>query len=151
MSAVRTVEKALRDHGCSGSRGTWTCPAHEDRSPSLAVKAGDDGRALVHCHAGCQTADVLAVLGLQVRDLFDGSPPADWRPAPKPAHGLTWAPPKPHRGRIGLPTWDDAFWSQPEETIDAHFAGLDAQPGTPTDGELRAFLADLEARERRLG
>jgi len=31
------------------------CPAHDDREPSLSLDEGDDGRALVHCHAGCQT------------------------------------------------------------------------------------------------
>jgi len=61
----------------SGESG-WTarCPAHDDDSPSLSVSEGDDGRALVNCHAGCTNEDVVAALGLELSDLFpnDGSP-----------------------------------------------------------------------------
>ena len=55
-----------------GSHPKWNakCPAHEDRSPSLSIKALDDGRVLVHCHAGCSAHDVMAALGLSLRDLF---------------------------------------------------------------------------------
>jgi 5S rRNA maturation endonuclease (ribonuclease M5) len=38
------------------------CPAHDDRNPSLSLKDADDGRVLVHCHAGCDQARVLAAL-----------------------------------------------------------------------------------------
>lgn len=48
------------------------CPAHEDRQPSLSVSEGDDGRALLRCHAGCGTVDILAAAGLEWRDLFPG-------------------------------------------------------------------------------
>jgi hypothetical protein len=46
------------------------CPAHEDRTPSLSITEGADGRILLHCWAGCKTADVLAALGLGWSDLF---------------------------------------------------------------------------------
>ena len=36
------------------------CPAHEDRSPSLAIKDCGDGRILLHDFAGCETEDVLS-------------------------------------------------------------------------------------------
>jgi len=45
------------------------CPAHEDRSPSLAVARGRKG-AVVHCHAGCRIEDVLSAISLSVGDLF---------------------------------------------------------------------------------
>ncbi len=48
----------------------WQCPAHEDRRPSLSVNQGDRG-AVLHCHAGCRTEEVLAALELEVSDLFD--------------------------------------------------------------------------------
>lgn len=48
------------------------CPAHEDGVASLSIGRGDDGRALLTCHAGCKTDDVLAAMGLTVTDLFDG-------------------------------------------------------------------------------
>lgn len=124
MTPLETLEKALREHGCKGGRGSWTCPAHEDRSPSLSARSGADGRALVHCFAGCETAEVLAALGLTARELFDGPRPTGWIPPPTPPRWFEWAPPKPTRAKIGLPTWDDVFWTQPDEIIDAHFARL---------------------------
>ena len=47
-----------------------TCPAHDDRNPSLHVSEGPDGRVLLKCHAGCETADVLAADGRDWGDLF---------------------------------------------------------------------------------
>lgn len=44
------------------------CPAHEDRSPSLSVALCDDGRILVHCHAGCAAHEVFDAVGLQIQD-----------------------------------------------------------------------------------
>jgi hypothetical protein len=49
---------------------TCRCPAHEDRSPSLSVSEGIDGRVLIYCHAGCEAARVIRVLNLQWADLF---------------------------------------------------------------------------------
>jgi len=46
------------------------CPAHDDRSPSLAIKDGDDGRVLVHCFAGCETEEVLSAIGLTFADVM---------------------------------------------------------------------------------
>jgi putative DNA primase/helicase len=46
------------------------CPAHDDRTSSLSVGVGEDGRLLVHCHAQCSVDDVLGKLGLTTRDLF---------------------------------------------------------------------------------
>ena len=52
--------------------GRWTakCPAHDDRSPSLGVRDGDDGRILVYCFAGCGIAAILGATGLTINDLF---------------------------------------------------------------------------------
>lgn len=52
------------------------CPAHPDNNPSLEVKDKGD-RIGVHCYAGCQTDDVVAELGMELRDLFDGEPTKD--------------------------------------------------------------------------
>ena len=72
---VDLVLDALRDHGHepkrSGKGWSCRCPAHEDRNPSLSVNAGDDGRALIRCHAGCTVEAVCAAIGLQPSDLFD--------------------------------------------------------------------------------
>lgn len=46
------------------------CPSHQDKSPSLSIRAGDDGRILLHCFAGCSALDVMQAVGLTLADLF---------------------------------------------------------------------------------
>lgn len=46
------------------------CPVHEDGRASLTIGTGDDGRILLHCHAGCGTEDVARALGVEMRQLF---------------------------------------------------------------------------------
>ena len=47
------------------------CPGHTDKSPSMAIKAGDDGRIILHCFAGCSTESIVSALGLKMSDLFE--------------------------------------------------------------------------------
>jgi hypothetical protein len=54
----------------SGNGYTALCPAHDDHNNSLSVAEGIDGRALIFCHAGCDIAEIVAALGLEVSDLF---------------------------------------------------------------------------------
>jgi hypothetical protein len=49
------------------------CPAHEDRQPSLSIATGDDGRILLHCHAGCTLQQICKALGVEVGDLFSAA------------------------------------------------------------------------------
>jgi AAA domain/Toprim-like len=74
MTAIENMVGALTDAGSNPREtgGAWTalCPAHEDRNPSLSAR-GIEGQALVYCHAGCDTSDVLAALNLTMRDLYD--------------------------------------------------------------------------------
>ena len=46
------------------------CPAHDDKSPSLAIKECSDGRILIHDFAGCETEDVLAAVGMTFSDIM---------------------------------------------------------------------------------
>lgn len=46
------------------------CPAHEDKGPSLSVRETADGAVLLHCFAGCEVSEIVAVIGLQLHDLF---------------------------------------------------------------------------------
>lgn len=46
------------------------CPAHDDRNPSLSIREASDETLLLHCFAGCPSADVVAALGLRMADLF---------------------------------------------------------------------------------
>lgn len=45
------------------------CPVHPDSVPSLSINEGGDGRIVLHCFAGCKTADVLNAVGLSFADL----------------------------------------------------------------------------------
>lgn len=45
------------------------CPAHDDGTRSLSIKEGEEG-VLIHCHAGCQTPDIVATMGLRMADLY---------------------------------------------------------------------------------
>jgi hypothetical protein len=58
--------------GVRRTAGGWIalCPSHQDRLRSLKVAEADDGKVLLHCHAGCRTQDVVASIGLSMRDLF---------------------------------------------------------------------------------
>ena len=46
------------------------CPAHDDRKPSLSIREAEDGRTLIHCHAGCAPEQILESMGLEMADLF---------------------------------------------------------------------------------
>lgn len=66
MSRAQKVTRALGG-AWRGQHGTACCPSHEDRSPSLSLRDGHDGRLLIYCHAGCSfvsVADALRAQGL---------------------------------------------------------------------------------------
>lgn len=46
------------------------CPAHEDRSPSLAIKDAGD-RILCHCFAGCEFREIADALGVLPSAFFE--------------------------------------------------------------------------------
>ena len=48
------------------------CPAHDDHDPSLGIDEAPDGRALVHCRAGCDQKAVIEAL--RARGLWNPEP-----------------------------------------------------------------------------
>lgn len=84
MTAVERLVAALDAAGCrprqGESAGKWSarCPAHDDSSPSLSI-GSIEGQALLYCHTGCDTADVMAALGLGMADLFDNRHGREYR------------------------------------------------------------------------
>lgn len=50
--------------GASKSGDNWSCrcPAHDDKRASLSITEKQDGKLLVHCHAGCDQALVVSEL-----------------------------------------------------------------------------------------
>ncbi len=70
---MRPVEEVLdRLEGVRESNGSWKalCPAHDDREPSLSVSESNEGKAILHCFTGCDTEEIVAELGLEMKDLF---------------------------------------------------------------------------------
>lgn len=70
MSAEVLLDRLDKVQGGHDGQYSARCPAHQDRGPSLSIKDVGDGRILVHCHAGCETEDVLAAVGLSFRDVM---------------------------------------------------------------------------------
>lgn len=68
LAALRADRKTVERK--SPDRYMAQCPAHLDGEPSLQITRGHEGRALLHCFAGCATEDVVAALGLSFADLF---------------------------------------------------------------------------------
>jgi len=55
-----------------GRNGAYTacCPAHTDKSPSLAIRELDDGRILMKCFANCSVQEIMGAIGMDIGDLF---------------------------------------------------------------------------------
>jgi hypothetical protein len=81
MSAAPLLDRLQRVRQTGPDRWLASCPAHEDRSPSLSVRELDDGRVLVHDFGGCGLDDVLAALGFALADLYPERLPGHSYPA----------------------------------------------------------------------
>lgn len=66
------------------------CPAHNDRSPSLAIREISNGTILMKCFAGCSAGDVIANIGLELKDLFPQNDRDNYQTSKRP--GERWAP-----------------------------------------------------------
>lgn len=80
---MTAADVAERLHARAAGAGRWIarCPAHADRTPSLAIREGRDGRVVVHCFGGCAPAAVLAAAGISWRDISGAPPTAEQRRA----------------------------------------------------------------------
>jgi hypothetical protein len=75
LTANRAARIAAQLGGAKKSGNQWLCrcPAHPDKTPSLALRDAD-GHVLYHCHAGCSQIDVrqaLRSLGLLDADRIE--------------------------------------------------------------------------------
>jgi len=128
--------------------GTWlaSCPTprheHGDRSRGLSIREGDDGRVLIHCHAGCPVDEVVGAIGLQLQDMF-------------PQREITYPHHSPRHGLIGRPRiqripWGDLFEALEHQLLVCSLAFSDLARGkafTPEDAEVIARLAGQLATE----
>jgi putative DNA primase/helicase len=145
---VELVLSMLPDAKRSGEGWAAKCPTHDDKNPSLSVSRGDEGRALVKCHAGCSTKEVCDALGIRVADLFPKSngsaPPPKRLDTPKPkrdfealaleyqratdpdelevfADSLGLDPDALRRLGVG---WDGSAWCFPMKGVDGTVVGI---------------------------
>lgn len=77
LSVILTRLEGVRKQG----KGfTAKCPAHHDKTASLAITEATDGRVLMHCFAGCPAAAVLGAVGLKLADCYPRRATADMTP-----------------------------------------------------------------------
>jgi len=67
IQAILAQLQRVRRSG-DGWSARW--PAHDDQHVSLSIGKGDDGRVLLHCHAGCEPQAICQKLGIELADLF---------------------------------------------------------------------------------
>lgn len=46
------------------------CPSHDDKTPSLSISEGTDGKILMKCFAGCSVEKICADMRINLSDLF---------------------------------------------------------------------------------
>lgn len=61
MTDARSIVLALGGKW-RGRYGLCRCPAHGDRTPSLSLSDGSNGRLLAKCHTGCDFAAIMEAL-----------------------------------------------------------------------------------------
>jgi 5S rRNA maturation endonuclease (ribonuclease M5) len=69
VDVLTNFTDALENHGCRRQGRKWTCPAHDDKEPSLSVDQGRNGGVVMKCHAGCDWRDILNAVGLTPADI----------------------------------------------------------------------------------
>ena len=72
MIAEKLISRLDGVRTTGNDRWLARCPAHDDKSPSLAIREVDD-RVLIHCFAGCSPQEIVSVVGLDLSDLFPES------------------------------------------------------------------------------
>jgi len=83
MTAIEISRIANAKAKATGGGFIARCPAHDDRSPSLSIREGQDGRVLLKCFAGCEPDAIAGALGLTLRDLFASDAPVRDRRSPR--------------------------------------------------------------------
>ncbi|MCS7009675.1 MAG: hypothetical protein NZL93_07030, partial [Chthoniobacterales bacterium] len=63
--------------GSSSSQFQASCPAHDDKNPSLSLKLDESGKILLHCFSGCEPEAVCKALDVELSYLCPPSEPAE--------------------------------------------------------------------------
>ena len=83
----RLLSRLERVQPIGNNRYKALCPAHDDRSPSLAIK-DDSDRLLLHCFSGCETTDVLGAIGLTFADIMPDKAMGNFKKVKKPFYAM---------------------------------------------------------------
>jgi putative DNA primase/helicase len=97
---AETIAEALGGRKV-GKNWMARCPAHDDNTPSLSIEDAADGTVLVHCHAGCGQAPVIA--DLRARGLWAGNGPHRYN---QPRRFANDQPAPFERTNIALRIWE---------------------------------------------
>lgn len=76
MSDLEHVLSRLSGVRRSGNGWVACCPSHEDRTPSLSIRQGSNGRVLFKCFAGCRFEDIRRGLNMTTQELGPDKSPA---------------------------------------------------------------------------
>jgi len=80
---IDDIAGRLQNARRSGEGWQACCPSHNDTNASLSISRGDDGRVLLHCHAGCSLAEICNAMDVRIAGLM----PTDLAPTSMAPHG----------------------------------------------------------------
>ena len=129
MISAQALTKALGGRW-SGSTGSARCPGHDDKTPSLSISDGENGRLLVKCHAGCEQERVIDAL--KARDLWPEAARST-----STTRRTTKAKPRPAPNDAQVPDFRALFKQEPVDFWDY----------TDQKGRLIGYTARLEGRD----
>jgi len=137
-SPINEILPLLKGAKRSGNGWVALCPAHDDRTASLSITEGTDGRVLLKCHAGCSVEKITEALGLTTADLF---------PTKTEGRGV----PKTEAGRRvhlyadaeGLPLYRKTIRSYSDRTKNAFFERYEAGQWIKGLGGIKQTLYNL--------
>ncbi len=177
----RDLSSIVRELGAKRRGGDWLarCLVHDDRTPSMSLRLGADGRLLVHCHAGCDQSSIIDALKQRRlwSDAFrDDSPRAmHLGEAERSAKAFAlWQSARPAKGTLvetylrarsidlapppTLRFVEDAYHSESGQTLPALVAAVATWPAKHVTAVQRIFLrydgsgkAGVEPAKKSLG
>jgi hypothetical protein len=90
--AIQKILGKVEDFSRRGDEYRTKCPAHNGTSEdSLGIREAESGDLLLHCHAGCETSEIVEALDLDMADLFNrnGSSGGHRTKTDRPAEAIT--------------------------------------------------------------
>ena len=123
LNPLNTVLERVENPRISGDGWRADCPnGHRSRS-TLIISEGDDGRALLYCHAGCTLDEIVTGLGIQKQDLFARQDPVNMTPQQR----------RQYRDKVRQSGWKTALELLPLEILIVQITSVDLLSGKPLD------------------